>query len=52
MAKKAGHYTVVGTRQPRLDGALKGSGRAEFTDDVRSAGNAPRKDRAQPDPVR
>ena len=34
MAKKAGHYTVVGTRQPRLDGALKASGRAEFTDDI------------------
>ena len=24
----------MGTRQPRLDGALKASGRAEFTDDV------------------
>lgn len=27
-------FSVIGTRQPRLDGAFKATGRSEFTDDV------------------
>ena len=34
MAKKGEQFSVVGRRQPRLDGPLKASGRAAFTDDV------------------
>jgi len=34
MSKKNNNYSVVGTRQPRLDGVFKATGRSEFTDDV------------------
>jgi 4-hydroxybenzoyl-CoA reductase subunit alpha len=34
MVNKNEKFSAVGKRQPRLDGALKASGRAEFTDDV------------------
>jgi 4-hydroxybenzoyl-CoA reductase subunit alpha len=34
MPSKSEKYSVVGKRQPRLDGVLKATGRAEFTDDV------------------
>ena len=38
MSVKENKYSVVGKRQPRLDGALKASGRSEFTDDVQLPG--------------
>ena len=34
MAKKDTQFSVVGKRQPRLDGPLKATGRSQFTDDV------------------
>jgi 4-hydroxybenzoyl-CoA reductase subunit alpha len=34
MARQTDRYSVVGTRQPRLDGPLKATGRSQFTDDV------------------
>ena len=40
--------TVIGKRQPRLDGAEKCSGRSVFADDVELAGHAVRQDLAQP----
>jgi 4-hydroxybenzoyl-CoA reductase subunit alpha len=35
MAKKSDQYSVIGKRQPRLDGVLKATGRSQFTDDIR-----------------
>ena len=34
MPKKSDTYSVIGTRQPRLDGPFKATGRSQFTDDV------------------
>ncbi len=34
MPRKSDKYSVVGKRQPRLDGPLKATGRSQFTDDV------------------
>ncbi|MFC1821796.1 xanthine dehydrogenase family protein molybdopterin-binding subunit [Thermodesulfobacteriota bacterium] len=34
MAGKRDKYSVIGKRQPRLDGPIKATGRAQFTDDV------------------
>ena len=34
MAKKDDRYSVIGKRQPRLDGVHKATGRSQFTDDV------------------
>ena len=34
MSKKNNKFSVIGTRQPRLDGVFKATGRSEFTDDV------------------
>ncbi len=38
MARKTDKYSVIGKRQPRLDGALKASGRSQFSDDIRLPG--------------
>ncbi|MCP4199687.1 MAG: molybdopterin-dependent oxidoreductase [Proteobacteria bacterium] len=38
MGRKARNYSVVGTRQPRLDGPQKATGRSLFTDDIRLPG--------------
>ena len=38
MSVKENKYSVVGKRQPRLDGPQKASGRSEFTDDVQLPG--------------
>ena len=38
MAKKDTQFSVVGKRQPRLDGPLKATGRSQFTDDVNLPG--------------
>ena len=34
MAKKSERYSVIGKRQPRLDGVFKATGRSQFTDDI------------------
>jgi len=34
MPRKSDKYSVVGKRQPRLDGVLKATGRSQFTDDI------------------
>ena len=34
MGTKGNRYSVIGKRQPRLDGPLKATGRSVFTDDV------------------
>jgi 4-hydroxybenzoyl-CoA reductase subunit alpha len=34
MSAKDGRYSVIGKRQPRLDGVFKVTGRSQFTDDV------------------
>jgi 4-hydroxybenzoyl-CoA reductase subunit alpha len=34
MSKKSDTYSVIGKRQPRLDGPFKATGRSQFTDDV------------------
>ncbi len=34
MPRKRKTYSVVGKRQPRLDGVLKATGRSQFTDDI------------------
>jgi len=38
MTRKTDKYSVLGNRQPRLDGPLKATGRSQFTDDVRLPG--------------
>lgn len=38
MMKKSTDLSVIGTRQPKLDGPLKTTGRSQFTDDVVMAG--------------
>ena len=38
MARKTDKYSVIGKRQPRLDGPLKASGRSQFSDDIRLPG--------------
>ncbi|MBW1856184.1 MAG: xanthine dehydrogenase family protein molybdopterin-binding subunit [Deltaproteobacteria bacterium] len=34
MSQKSNPYSVIGKRQPRLDGPLKATGRSQFTDDI------------------
>ena len=34
MARKTDQHSVVGKRQPKLDGPLKATGRSQFTDDI------------------
>ena len=34
MPQKSNPYSVIGKRQPRLDGPLKATGRSQFTDDI------------------
>ena len=34
MPRRSDTYSVVGKRQPRLDGPLKATGRSQFTDDI------------------
>ena len=34
MPKKSDTYSVIGKRQPRLDGPFKATGRSQFTDDI------------------
>ena len=34
MTKKDDRYSVIGKRQPRLDGVFKATGRSQFTDDI------------------
>jgi 4-hydroxybenzoyl-CoA reductase subunit alpha len=34
MALRTNSYSVIGKRQPRLDGPLKATGRSQFTDDI------------------
>lgn len=34
MARQRRQYSVIGTRQPKLDGPLKTTGRSQFTDDI------------------
>ena len=34
MSRKSDRYSVIGKRQPRLDSALKATGRSQFTDDI------------------
>ncbi len=38
MARNNDKYSVVGKRQPRLDGPLKATGRSQFSDDIRLPG--------------
>ena len=38
MSKKRVTYSVIGKRQPRLDGPFKATGRSEFTDDIHVPG--------------
>jgi 4-hydroxybenzoyl-CoA reductase subunit alpha len=38
MNKKSDRYSVIGKRQPRLDGPFKVTGRSEFTDDINLPG--------------
>ncbi len=38
MSRNTDKYSVVGKRQPRLDGPLKATGRSQFSDDIRLPG--------------